>query len=47
MNKEQVAVHFNLLATVLEELVLLNKPHEVYDMDESSFPLNNCPTKNC
>jgi hypothetical protein len=41
LNKGEVAVNFDLLATVLEEHDLLDKPHNVYNMDESGFPLNN------
>jgi hypothetical protein len=45
LNKGEVAAYFNLLSTVLEEYDLLDKPHNVYNMDESGFPLNNCPQK--
>jgi hypothetical protein len=43
--KGEVAAYFNLLATVLEEHNLLDKPHKVHNMDESGFPLNNRPQK--
>jgi hypothetical protein len=44
-NKGEVTAYFNLLATVLEEHDLLGKPHKVYNMDESGFPLKNRPQK--
>jgi hypothetical protein len=45
LNKGEVAAYFNLLATVLEEHDLLDKPHNVYNIDESGFPLNIHPPK--
>jgi hypothetical protein len=42
-----VAAYFNLLVTVLEEYDLLDKPHMIYNMDESGFPVNIRPLKNC
>jgi hypothetical protein len=45
LNKGEVAAYFNLLATVLEEQALLDKHHNIYNIDDSGFPLNNRPQK--
>jgi hypothetical protein len=39
------AAHFNLLAAVLEEHDLFDRPHNVYNMVESGFPDKNRPQK--
>jgi hypothetical protein len=44
LDKGEVAAYSNLLATVLGD-DLLDKPHKVYSIDESGFPLNNRPQK--
>jgi hypothetical protein len=43
MNRETVTQYFHLLAQVLEENELFDKPLNIYNMDETGMQLNNKP----
>ncbi|KAJ4449181.1 hypothetical protein ANN_00577 [Periplaneta americana] len=43
--KEEVDHYFSILKQVLNDYQLFDKPHCIYNMDESGFPLNNRPLK--
>lgn len=45
MNKENLKFYFDLLEGVLDENNLKNHPEQIYNMDESGFPLNPRPPK--
>lgn len=45
MNKEEVQKYFQLLTKILTENDLLDKPLNIFNMDESGLQLNNVPGK--
>ncbi|KAJ4442643.1 hypothetical protein ANN_04232 [Periplaneta americana] len=43
--KEEIDHYFSILKQVLNDYQLFDKPHCIYNMDESGLPLNNRPLK--
>ena len=45
MNKKAIEDYFSLYKNLCEKLNISDKPHLIFNMDESGLPLNNAPGK--